>query len=409
MQPEVIIGGGGIAGLTAANYLHRNKISFLLIEKQDAVGGRVRSDYEQGFILDRGFQVFQTAYPEAKAILDYKALDLRSTISGAVLLGDGGSKHFFADPLRHPALLLSTLRNKSIKLYDLWRFYRLTSRLKKTDLAKLFGQPGPASTRSKWRDYYRFSDDCIQAFLKPFFKGVFLEGAMDTDYRMFEFVMKMFAEGEAAIPSKGMQAISNQLTNKLPSGAILLNNEASLVDGTVRLTTGQSFTPRYIIWATDAITASRQFDKPMPKQSYSTIQMYFATEKTKLKPRAIHLVNKGMINNMINLTSLSPLVAPKGQQLLSVSLDPTIKEVPEVSTVVAALQSWYPDATSWQHIKTNHIMEALPIQSSVHLATKPEVVGNVIFAGDYTMMGSLNAAMRSGRLAAEFINQHKPT
>ena len=408
MQPDVVIVGGGIAGLTAANYLHQNRLSFLLVEKQDVVGGRVRSDYEQGFILDKGFQVLQTAYPEAKALLDYKALDLRPTIAGAVLLGDGGSRQIFADPLRHPSLLLSTLLNKSIKLQDLWKFYRLTSRVKSKDLAQLFGQPGPASTMSKWKDYYHFSEDCIQAFLKPFFKGIFLEGQMETDYRMFEFVMKMFAEGDAAIPAKGMQAISDQLANNLPTGAILLKCEAALADSIVTLSTGQTFSPRHIIWATDAASTSKQFDKPIPKPRRSTIQMYFAANKTKLKPKAIHLVNGGLVNNIINLTSLSPYVAPKGQHLISVSLDPSLTEVPEVAAVVAVLQSWFPDAASWRHIKTNYIMEALPNQNSVHLLTKPEVIGNVIIAGDYTMMGSLNAAMRSGRLAAEYIIQNNP-
>lgn len=41
-------------------------IPFLLLEASDGVGGRVRTDTEAGFLLDRGFQIFLTSYPECK-------------------------------------------------------------------------------------------------------------------------------------------------------------------------------------------------------------------------------------------------------------------------------------------------------------------------------------------------------
>ncbi len=41
------------------------------------LGGRIRTDPVGGFLLDRGFQVLLTAYPEAQNVLDYKSLKLR--------------------------------------------------------------------------------------------------------------------------------------------------------------------------------------------------------------------------------------------------------------------------------------------------------------------------------------------
>ena len=70
-------------------------------EASDAVGGRVRTDAVDGFLLDRGFQVLLTAYPEAQAMLDYDALDLGSFYSGALVRCDGRFARI-ADPLRHP-------------------------------------------------------------------------------------------------------------------------------------------------------------------------------------------------------------------------------------------------------------------------------------------------------------------
>ena len=75
--PDVLIVGAGLAGLSCARYLADSGISFQIIEASDGIGGRVRTDEHQGFLLDRGFQVLLTAYPEAQRTLDYHSLDLR--------------------------------------------------------------------------------------------------------------------------------------------------------------------------------------------------------------------------------------------------------------------------------------------------------------------------------------------
>ena len=58
---DVIIVGAGIAGLTAAKILKAANKKILLIESSDGVGGRVRTDHKDGFLLDRGFQVMLTS------------------------------------------------------------------------------------------------------------------------------------------------------------------------------------------------------------------------------------------------------------------------------------------------------------------------------------------------------------
>jgi len=72
---DVIIIGAGVAGLTAANYLHKAGVGYKIIERNNQVGGRIMTSNQDGYLMDHGFQVFLPAYPEAKAILDYEKLN----------------------------------------------------------------------------------------------------------------------------------------------------------------------------------------------------------------------------------------------------------------------------------------------------------------------------------------------
>ncbi len=54
MRYDVIIVGGGIAGLTSAAFLAKNGYKILLCEKEKRVGGLVKSFYHDGFLYDAG-------------------------------------------------------------------------------------------------------------------------------------------------------------------------------------------------------------------------------------------------------------------------------------------------------------------------------------------------------------------
>ena len=84
-MPDVIVVGAGLAGLCCARELHAAGLDVLVLERGDAPGGRVRTDEVDGFLLDRGFQVLLTAYPEARRVLDYERLGLRPFESGALI------------------------------------------------------------------------------------------------------------------------------------------------------------------------------------------------------------------------------------------------------------------------------------------------------------------------------------
>jgi phytoene dehydrogenase-like protein len=76
MKHDVIIIGAGLSGLAAAVHLHRQGRRVLVLEASDRAGGRIKTDSHEGFLLDRGFQVLLTAYPETQTLLNYKDMPL---------------------------------------------------------------------------------------------------------------------------------------------------------------------------------------------------------------------------------------------------------------------------------------------------------------------------------------------
>jgi phytoene dehydrogenase-like protein len=86
---EVVVVGAGLAGLACARHLQAAGREVTVLEASDAVGGRVRTDVVDGLLLDRGFQVHNTGYPEAQRVLDHERLRLRTFSAGALVAGWG--------------------------------------------------------------------------------------------------------------------------------------------------------------------------------------------------------------------------------------------------------------------------------------------------------------------------------
>ncbi|MFM9131155.1 MAG: FAD-dependent oxidoreductase, partial [Actinomycetota bacterium] len=133
---DVVIVGAGLAGLVAARVLESNGISSTVLEASDGVGGRVRSDNVDGFVLDRGFQVLLTGYPELHRHLDLAALDLRTFEPGA-LVWRRGKGTVVGDPVRRPRTLWSTATASIGTVQDKARIALLRARLLRADPRQL--------------------------------------------------------------------------------------------------------------------------------------------------------------------------------------------------------------------------------------------------------------------------------
>src|SRR5918995_161299 len=124
---RVIVVGAGLAGLTCAKVLSERGVEVVVFETSDGVGGRVRTDEREGFLLDRGFQVYFTAYPVSRRHLDHDRLDFRSFDPGAIICR-GRKKSILSDPLRDPKALAPSLLSDAATFSDKLETLKLTAK-----------------------------------------------------------------------------------------------------------------------------------------------------------------------------------------------------------------------------------------------------------------------------------------
>lgn len=404
--PTVII-GAGMAGLTCARYLHQAGATPLILEASDAVGGRVRTDTYDGFRLDRGFQILLTAYPEARRLLNYDALNLRAFRSGA-MIRQHGSFTEMNNPMQEPLTIFKALTAPVGTLGDKLRLVELMREVNTVTRAQDFFLDEGTSTLD-YLQHYGWSDDMIATFFKPFFGGVFLENDLMTSSNFFRFAFKQFYNGDAVLPARGMQAIPEQLAAGLPAGTLQLNSPVTALEGkTIHLENGEIIRADNVVLATDATTADRLLGNKVPREYNVTTCTYFAADRSPLAKKML-ILNPNRLSVVHHLcipSDIAPDYAPGGQSLISVStqgLD-LADDVKLAADIRLELGEWFgEEVQAWRHLRTYHLPHALPRYEAGSSPTTLQVADNLYRCGDYTAYPSLNAAMQTGRQVAEMI------
>ena len=409
----IVVIGAGIAGLTCAKYLKDRGIEALILEASDAVGGRVRTDTVKGFKLDRGFQVLLTSYPEAKKLLNYNDLQFQYVPSGARIRNEND---FFVmpNPLKNILTAPQALFSPVGSLFDKIKVLQLnleTQNAAEPDKSNLKTNESTVSFLKN----YGYSDAIINRFFKPFFRGVFLEKELATDSSFFKFLYNQFAVGDVVVPQNGMQAIPEQIAGHLSPSQIRLNTPVEKIVGkTVRLENGEAIEADRIVLATDAKTAAKLLGEKSDVEFNSTVCLYFESDAPlKLDGEPYLIINSNadeLIDHLFINSDAAPSYAPAGKTLISVNLvgDKQISDDVLEEKVQAELVKWFGRENVWQHLKTYRIPQALPQffqNSSVNDNLK--INEYTYRCGDYTAYPSLNAAMKTGREAAEMLHRNK--
>ena len=403
----VIIIGAGIAGLTCAKYLKDRGIQSLILEASDGVGGRVRTDVYEGFLLDRGFQILLTAYPEAQRLLNYKSLDLKAFKSGAVIR-DIQKNDFsvMANPFKEPSKIWSSLTSNVGTLADKLRVLRLI--FETYNVQEEVFENQEISTIEYLRNY-GFSDNMIQQFFKPFFGGVFLENELSTSANFFKYIFGKFYEGDTVIPANGIEQIPEQLMKMLYIGTVKLNTKVVKIEGNrVYLENGDRLYGEKIVLATDGLQAEKLIGKISAKKFNSTTCTYFSADRSPLKEKMLVLNpnRASMVHNLCVPSDIAPAYAPVGKSLISVSTQGfNLHDEHELAkNIKRELTTWYgKEVEEWQYLKTYHIPQALPNFDTSKTNNSLKLSDILYQCGDTVAYPSSNAAMATGRKVAEMI------
>jgi phytoene dehydrogenase-like protein len=413
-QPDVLIVGAGLAGLRCAQRLTQAGLQVRVLEATDGVGGRARTDLVDGFLLDRGFQVLFTAYPEARAAFDYRGLELRAFEPGALVRLDGKFVRV-SDPFRRPGQALATAMAPVGTPLDKLRVASFRRRLTSPPLDDLLAAPD--ATARQALEQAGFSERIVERLFAPLFGGVLLDRSLNVSRHGLDLAYRMLASGDAALPSRGMGALAEQLVLGMPEGTVELNQRVLATEpGSVTLAGGERRRARAVVVATEAPAAARLLGGQVADHgSLAVTCMYFAAEEAPVSEPLLVLDgdDEGVINNLCVPSMVTPTYAPAGAHLVSATLLGTWgtggngKVATLERQVIAQLASWFGKAArDWRHLRTYWIHHAQPRQrpGRPEAPRRPARLHPGLYVcGDHTDVASIQGALASGSRAADVV------
>ena len=396
----VLIIGSGLAGLSAARQLSIHGIEVLVLEASDQVGGRVRTDIVDGVHMDHGFQLYNTAYPEGKRVLDYPALELHPFSAGVISATENG-RIKLGDPRELLGWLPTSIASGSLGSKASFLRYALAqSRKSPAEITRsVDGSAHTALERAGVTG--KFYSEVIQ----PFFSGVFLESELSTSSRFMNLVLLTFLKGKPSLPRKGMQEIPNQLFNALPAGSVRFNAKVSAVSANSVRVGSEVINASAVIVATDATSAHDLSGVEVPAWNSVTTWYHLAPLGTLNEGKPVIVVNGGAaapITNSVVLTNAVPDYAP-GAQLISTSALGIHEKGLNLYRQLSIMHDT--DASTWQLVGHYPISQALPAMTPPHSFSSPAEREAIFLAGDYRTSSSIQGAMVSGRRAADSVRE----
>lgn len=418
---DVVVVGAGLAGLAAARELSIHGARVCVLEAADRVGGRVRSDVVDGFTLDRGFQLYNPAYPEAARVLDHEALDLRPLARGVdVVRADGSGPRakrsvvHLGDPRSPSAWHVSALSRKAGTLAGKARFARYAlaaGRARGSQIDERPDEPAQVALARAGMDA-----TLIDEVIKPFLTGVFLEPHLMTSRRFMDVVLASFVKGSPSLPSAGMQAIPDQLQDALPEGTVHISTTVTSVAADHVESSAGRFNAPVVIVATEAAGAAELLPSaPIETEGNSVTTWYHAVPVDSLRePLArgrsmltVPATAHGPVINTVPLTYAVPSYSPADYVLVSTSalgshrgsdgetarIEQAVRE--QLSTLYGT------DTRAWELLASYPIDYALPSMRPPRRVSRAIEQGDVIIAGDHTATASIQGAMVSGRRAGD--------
>jgi len=407
---DVIVLGAGLAGLRAAAVLGGAGLDVVVLEAQDAVGGRQRTDRVDGFLLDRGFQVLNPAYPAVRRWVDVDALDLGAFPVGVRVRRTRGLVEL-AHPLRHPSRLRATLASGLLDARELaalaaWAGGAIAAPRAAIRAAR---DGDDARLAEEW-DRLGVRGPLRREVLEPFLAGVLAEGSGATSDAFVRLLVRMFALGRPGLPAGGIQALPEQLADRARTmGArVRLGHAADRVaddsDGVrVDVVDGDAVHAAAVVVAVGPERAGALAGVRVP-ETRGLQTWWFDAPSSPTRSRMLHLdgTRSGPVLHTAVVSGSAPTYAPRGRFLVEATC--LLGEASEREVRAHLRRVWGVEMDAWRLLRRDDVRHALPAQPPPLRTTRPARVGERTYvAGDHRDTASIQGALVSGDRAARAV------
>ena len=416
-EVDVLVVGAGLAGLRCARALVDAGREVEVWEAADEVGGRIRTDRVDGFLLDRGFQLLNPAYPAVRRWVDVDALAMQPFGAGVVArTGDGGDDlAVLGHPLRDPRRLPGTLRQVAPRPREAAALARWLAPLLRAPSGRGLAAHLERDTDPPWRTALDTAgaDGVLRRVAERFLTGTLLEDDGSTADGYVQLLVRTFLAGVPGLPTDGMQALPRQLADSLGARVRLGSPAESMTTGGSGVTVaGPAGTVRagHVVVATAAPEAERLTGCPAPAMK-GVVTEWFATRQPPGRlGRYLHVdarpVAAGPLVNVAVVSASAPSYAPAGRHLVAAS---ALMGSGRPAPSSADLRHHAGDllgcvTSSWETVGRHEVPHALPAQPAPLVTRRPQrVADRVLVAGDHRDTGSIQGALVSGERAARAV------
>ncbi len=380
---DVLVIGGGLAGLNAAIHCQSRGANVKVLEASDRPGGRVASDVIDGFICDRGFQLINANYPALKELRVINELEFQLAPK-VVEVSLDATRHKIGDP-----------RNAFLSVFDT----SLGSIPEKIALLKFIY--GPKLKNESLAHGLKGCGLTYERVLRPFLQGVFLSDPELVDATYGQLILSGFVSGAIGLPKNGVGELSYALAKRLSD--ISYNVQVDrIVDKSVYTNHGVLSADKIIV-ATDATSATALLGLSEIPRMVSCITWYHAVQSNPSGTGRLVIdgQNRGPVINSLVVSDISKNYAPTGFHLVSTTTGVNTTE----SDVRRHLElMWSVQTHDWQLVAKYEIPTALPLQNVGRALSQAHKINDHLYvAGDHRTVPSQQGALFSGRLVSDLI------
>ncbi len=399
-RAEVVVVGAGLAGLAATLRLQEAGLDVAVLERAEAVGGRIRTDLVDGFRLDRGFQLVNPAYPEAGRVLDLDALDLQRFPAG-VVVGRGGRRHRLGDPTRMPSAIPSSLTAPigSVRQKVAFGVWAAGLGLRSGDTLR----SAPDRPLLEELEARGLDGALTDRVLRPFLSGVLADDELTSSQRVASMLLRSFVRGTPSVPALGMQAIPDQLAARLRPGTVHLGVRVRGVTGGVVDTHSGRITAGAVVVAVSGDAAAELGAPGSPMRALTT--WWYAADQRPSELALLHVdaERRGPLANTVVMTNAAPSYATDGRALVAATAV-GVHADGDAAVRRQAGQLYGVDPSGWGLLRTDVIEHALPTHPAGQPLQQRVALGDGLFvAGDHRDTPSTQGALVSGRRAADAV------